>query len=122
MATTISFDTLEVSQESSMVPSLVFWLSLVLILGCLLLCLQTARKDVGPFRYEGIKPWGAAVALVWGPSSNGTEMYAKAGEKDRAGTRRRPLESTGVSHLELKLAKDAACCVRVGVYRILEMQ
>ncbi len=46
-----------------MVPSLYFWLSLVLILGCLLLCLQP-RKDVVPFRYEGIKPWGAAVPLV----------------------------------------------------------
>ncbi len=46
-----------------MVPSLYFWLSLVVILGCLLLCLQP-RKDVVPFRYEGIKPWGAAVPLV----------------------------------------------------------
>ncbi len=48
-----------------MVPSLYFWLSLVLILGCLLLCLQP-RKDLVPFRYEGlkIKSWGAAVPLV----------------------------------------------------------
>ena len=46
-----------------MLPSLYFWLSLVVILGCLLLCLQP-RKDVVPFRYEGIKPWAAAVPLV----------------------------------------------------------
>ena len=46
-----------------MLPSLYFWLSLVVILGCLLLCLQR-RKDVVPFRYEGIKPWAVAVPLV----------------------------------------------------------
>jgi len=41
----------------------IFWLSLVLILGCLLLCLQE-RKSMVPFRYEGIEPWGMAVPLA----------------------------------------------------------
>ena len=46
-----------------MVQSLYFWLSLVLILGCVLLCLQE-RKSRVPFRYEGIEPWGMAVPLA----------------------------------------------------------
>ena len=46
-----------------MVQSLYFWLSLVLILGCVLLCLQE-RKSMVPFRYEGIEPWGIAVPLA----------------------------------------------------------